>query len=408
LTKTLYNMAQDAPDGAAAIWNRRLGIMQSAHAKRLRDSELISLDNDEHFTAWPSAGSLLLLRSIGHIFPMTDLRHVVTTPALLLIGQILGQTPIGSIEDIIKGIFCAALMLEYTKEAKRIGPEALAFLAGVINLFAVDIESSCSASPIPSFDSAPKIDEILDLRSNVINSFKDQKEDDINFKLSLEKDAMSSKSSPSAILITVLKMLRKSVENYAGDLQYSEPEVFDQIVRSLLRLAPKAKSSKFPDLITEEINETADSISKKLHNNDLRRPLLRRAAAKSSEIAIKSLAPRMEDPTKYAMGRDKNKTRTQAEKDQQRREYKREHKAVSRELRLDAAFVESERRKEKDRKDSKAREARNKNYSWMEQEQATMNQQVAQGGGLLKGGGTGAARIKAKSGKIGIKRGGKF
>ena len=44
----------------------------------------------------------------------------------------------------------------------------------------------------------------------------------------------------------------------------------------------------------------------------------------------------------------------------------------------------------------------------MEQEQATMNQQVAQGGGLLKGGGTGAARIKAKSGKIGIKRGGKF
>ena len=37
-----------------------------------------------------------------------------------------------------------------------------------------------------------------------------------------------------------------------------------------------------------------------------------------------------------------------------------------------------------------------------------MNQQVAQGGGLLKGGGTGAARAKAKTGKIGIKRGGKF
>merc|ERR1719457_159749 len=106
----------------------------------------------------------------------------------------------------------------------------------------------------------------------------------------------------------------------------------------------------------------------------------------------------MEDHTKYAMGKDMNKTRMQADKDRQRREYRREHKAVSRELRLDAAFIESERRKEKDLKDSKTRAARNKNFAWLEQEQATMNQQVAQGGGLLKGGGIGAARSKAASG----------
>jgi nucleolar protein 14 len=37
-----------------------------------------------------------------------------------------------------------------------------------------------------------------------------------------------------------------------------------------------------------------------------------------------------------------------------------------------------------------------------------MNQQVAQGGGLLSGGGMGAARAKAKSGKMGIKKGGKL
>ena len=37
-----------------------------------------------------------------------------------------------------------------------------------------------------------------------------------------------------------------------------------------------------------------------------------------------------------------------------------------------------------------------------------MNQQVRQGGGLLSGGGMGAAKAKAASAKLGIKRGGKF
>lgn len=408
LTRTLYNMAQDAPDSAAAVWNRRLGIFQSSHSKRLRDAEIISVDDDEDFSAWPSTGSLLLLRAIGHIFPMTDLRHIVTTPALLTIGQTLGQSPIRSIGDVIKGVFCSALMLEYTREAKRLAPEALSFLAGVLNLFSDDAKAASTASPIPSFASVPKIDELLGLRESVINSFEDCNADKFKFSLSLEKDKMNSPSSPSLILITSLRLVQKAVSCYANSLNSSESEAFDQITRALLRLGSTSSITKFPALIIEEVRKTANELSEKLHLGDTKSPLLRRAAARSSDLAIQTLAPRMEDHTKYAMGKDMNKTRMQADKDRQRREYKREHKAVSRELRLDAAFVESERRQQKDRRDTKAREARNKNHSWLQEEQATMNQQVAQGGGLLKGGGIGAAKLKAKSGKIGMKRGGKF
>jgi nucleolar protein 14 len=108
------------------------------------------------------------------------------------------------------------------------------------------------------------------------------------------------------------------------------------------------------------------------------------------------------------MSKDKGKTQLQAEHDRHRREYKREHKAAMRELRLDSAFIESERRKAKDAADGKAKEKRHKNFAWLEQEQATMNQQVRMGGGLLSGGGVGAAKRKAKSGKLGIKKGGKL
>lgn len=402
LTKTLYNMAQDAPDSASAVWGRRLGTFQNAHAKRLRDSELVGLDSEEDFTAWPSTGTLLLLRAAGHIFPMTDLRHVVATPVLLLLGQILGQSPVRSLEDVMKGLFCSTLMFQNTKDANRLAPEALAFLAGTINLFAEDIDEASRMNPIPTFASVGKIEEFQDLRSDLVVSSEKE------FNLSLEREVMQSDRSKASTLVVALRLVRKMAETYSGKLNFAEAEAFDQISRALLRLQPTSKATKFPEAIAEEIQETAHVMSQVLQDGQAREPLRRRTTARASELAIKTLAPRMEDPTKYVMAKDKNKSREQAEKDRLRREYKREHKAVSRELRLDAAFVESERTKEKQRKDDKARAARHKNFAWMEQEQATMNQQVAQGGGLLSGGGTGAARKKAKTGKIGMKKGGKF
>ena len=63
---------------------------------------------------------------------------------------------------------------------------------------------------------------------------------------------------------------------------------------------------------------------------------------------------------------------------------------------------------EAEKKESKRKAKRHKNFAWLEGEQASMNQQVRQGGGLLKGGGMGLAKAKAASGKMGIKRGGKF
>ena len=126
---------------------------------------------------------------------------------------------------------------------------------------------------------------------------------------------------------------------------------------------------------------------------------------------MRSLAPRVVgDPDRYRGNESRSKSvdPATAELERRRREYRKEHKAVAREIRLDAAVVEAERRKERNDRDARAKEKRHANFSWLEQEQATMNQQVRLGGELLRGGGTGAARHKVKSAKMGIKRGGKF
>jgi nucleolar protein 14 len=348
LTNVLYAMSQDSPECAGAVWNRRLGVFHKAHSKRLRDVEINPLGDacEGEFSAWPSTGMLLLMRALPHIFPSTDKRHAVVSPALILLGQILVQTPVKTQYDVVIGLFCSGLMLEYTKDAKRLPPESLVFLAGVLRLFADDSEEALANSPLPSFGTS---------NSELGNS------------------------------------LRKQLSRFRGKecvpLSLEKSQILSEVMKALLCIDGSNKDLPLPASIKTAIAETAHAASKTCPSGTRRRPLQRRKAASAKELAIKTLAPRMEDPDRYNMSKDKGKSHLQAQHDRQRREYKREHKAAMRELRIDNAFIENERRKTKDEADGKAREKRHKNFAWMEMEQATMNQQVRLGGGLLSGGG---------------------
>jgi len=406
LTQTLYAMSQDSPESAGAVWSRRLGIFQKALSKRLRDVEVTPLGDAcaDEFTAWPSTGMLLLMRALPHIFPSTDRRHAVVTPALLLLGQILAQTPIKSRYDLVMGLFTTGLMLEYTKGAKRLAPEATAFLAGALRLFSDDVEATVGDGPLPSLANISKCPQLLQLRQDISKSDLDTN----NVRLSLEKDDIQSGTNPFAILTSTLKLTQQAFTIIGKSRDGSEREIFSEVLRSLLYITGKRKDCPLPSSVKSILAETARTAASTCASDDLRQPLQRRKSASVKDLAIKTLAPRMEDPTKYSMSKDKGKSQLQAEHDRHRREYKREHKAAMRELRLDSAFIESERRKAKTKTDDKAREKRHKNFAWLEAEQGLLNQQVRMGGGLLQGGGTGAARRAAKSGKIGIKKGGKM
>ena len=355
-------------------------------------------DDDDKFSAWPSTGTILLLRAVGHIFPTTDLRHHVVTPTILLLGQMVAQTPVRSIDDIVMGVLCSGLMIEFTKDANRIAPEALAFLAGALRLFAVD--PGAGKFPMPSLEAAADMLPSLRTAVSKLPAFNSTPQ------LSLHKEDIDDETTPAAVLCSMLHLVEATATKLKDSLDDGEAEAFAEISESLLALKPKSKKCPLPEFVAVRVGKAAAAVS--VTCTQERTPLLRRSGPTVTEMSIKSLAPRMEDPTRYSMSKDKGKSGVQAAIDRTRREYKREHKAVARELRLDAAFIESERRKEKDSKDSKARSKRQKNFAWLEGEQATMNQQVRLGGGLLSGGGTGAARAKAKSAKLGIKKGGKF
>lgn len=401
LLKVMYKMAQDAPESAGAVWSRRVGFFQNAHAKRLRDAEFEFEvdDEDSLITAWPSMGTFLLLRALGHIFPVTDKRHPVVTPGILLLGQMVSHSPVMSTYDLVMGTLCCGLLLEYTKESKRVVPEALGFLAGVIRLFS----KNPGHFAVPSMEAAYGLAPIKSLRDAI--SAGKYTETTIP-KLQLERRFIvdgGPENQAAAILFAALDLVESCANAVKGSFEISaEAELFYEVSESILCLPKKG----LPKALQKKVVSTASIIAAMCPAK--KQPVRRQGRPSKAESAIKSLAPRMEDPARYSMSKDKGKKAVQAAIDRTRREYKREHKAVSRELRIDGAFIEKERRDEHDKKVSKARSKRQKNFAWLENEQASMNQQVREGGGLLKGGGMGLARAKAATAKMGIKKGGKL
>jgi nucleolar protein 14 len=386
--------------------------LHKAHAKRLRDAGFVREDegdvnSNDTYTIWPSTGVILLLRVIGHIFPVTDKKHPIVTPLILFLGQILTTTPLLSKYDLVAGLMCCGMLLEYTKEAKRVVPEAHAFLAGVIRLFAncQDEKSNKSTYSLPTIGVAANDEAFQTLRNEVstkINQGNIQ-------NLSLEKKHIQKGTdSAASILVSALYFVECTTNNNNGALSGAEREAFAEITESVLSLDPKNKSYPLPKEVQLKVASVAATLEKVCKFSKPRVPLQRRAGDSSRGVAIKSLAPRIENPDKYSMSKDKGKSANQSAADRTRREYKREHKAVVRELRLDGTFIENERRIEETKKADAARAKRHKAFAWLEGEQAAMNQQVRLGGGLLQGGGTGAAKMKARSGKLGIKKGGKF
>jgi nucleolar protein 14 len=398
----MYAMAHDSPECAAAVWGRRIGFFLNAHGKRLRDAEL---EQDEDFTAWPSTGVWMVLRAMGHIFPVTDMRHPVVTPAMLLLGQMIAHTPIYSMNDLVMASLCCGLLIEYSKDAKRVVPEALSFLASMVRMFSLDSsDKDLDNFTLPSLGALAK-EEIADLRE-LASAYEDEQLP----LLSLEKDWIEGTASEvaAALLVSTLHMIEVAAVNLTGSLSGSEKECFSDIAESLLVLKPKSKRNLLPSVLQTKAAAAVASVSKACASDANRAPLQRRARLSVRDSAVKSLAPRLENPDRYSFSKDKNKKAEQAALDRTRREFKREHKSVSRELRLDSQFFEAERRQQKDKVDSAAKNKRQRAFAWLEGEQAAMNQQVRQGGGLLQGGGMGAAKMKARSGKIGMKKGGKL
>jgi nucleolar protein 14 len=81
---------------------------------------------------WPRPATLCLLRLYAQLFPASDRRHPVLTPAALLAGAALTGCPLARPAHAASGLLLASTLLHLNAEARRFAPEPLAFAAALL------------------------------------------------------------------------------------------------------------------------------------------------------------------------------------------------------------------------------------------------------------------------------------
>ena len=107
---------------------KRLAIMSDLLTRSLATSS----DGEQVASKWPSRGDLFFCQLASVVFPVTDYRHVVTTPMLLFLARTITQCPLSSPRDILSGIFTCHLVLGFTQQSQRYCPEILPFLCSLL------------------------------------------------------------------------------------------------------------------------------------------------------------------------------------------------------------------------------------------------------------------------------------
>lgn len=192
-------------------------------------------------------------------------------------------------------------------------------------------------------------------------------------------------ASSLSILLVTYELLEIIINLY---IDYNAlPEILEPIIQTLCLIRPQDQPI-FPKLIQEKhIIILEYSLQQSNHIKQKRKPLQWR---KSSIVSIEMKNPRFQ--LDYTFKKDKDPDQDRTKMKQLTRQLKREQKAAMRELRRDSDFIDQERYKETIKANEIRKLERNKNYSWLEDEQATINQQVRKGNGLMKGGGSGIAK----------------
>lgn len=150
--QSLFDIAQWCPDEAAQCVRHVLEEKQ----KEFRSSR----------KKFPGVETLLFFKLISLLFPTSDFRHPVVTPALVFMGQILSSCRLESRQDVARGLLLVSLFLEFTVLSKRFSPESVNFLRNILYLSSnfPNTQKVSSAAKLPTVRPIPPVKILAPLR----------------------------------------------------------------------------------------------------------------------------------------------------------------------------------------------------------------------------------------------------
>lgn len=431
----LFQLCQDLPEPSLHLWTRTLKGLQSQTNKKRQ-----GFWQGEVHCCWPSLGQLFFLQFTGKVFSVSDYRHAIVSSTSLWMSQCLTQLPVRSGRDLSASLFMVGILLEYHAEAHRWIPEVWMFLTSLWTLISQERQkfflkmagkkgkkSTVEGTYHNKQVLVAKLEEELNQEDdpNILKSLDRQalqpwlnfvvKNDHFNHHSSRNLIAEEGVSGMHKIqwecfgvvaeqewrkewMVSWIDSLEQAIQNYVNP--WKEMDGFPEIVYPLL-LQDDAmpSSSKTPDEMTKDENTMNNSgyMASKPWLLEIQQ-IVQKTLAQRSPLqwrkatveGIESKAPKYEIEFHRKKINDPDEDRSTYK--QLKKELKQSQKTAMRDIRRDNEFLDQVRYREKTEASRKRQLERQKNFHWLESQQAVLNMQVRKDRSMVRGGGSGVAK----------------
>lgn len=329
----LFDLTQFSPSNSAYCLNEVILEKHSDYIKKKHK--------------YPSPETFLFLKLVPLLFPTSDKRHSVTTPAFVFISEMLHQCSVTTRRAIASGLFLVSLLTEYIWLSKRFMPEALNFLSGVIHM----ASPATNLQVVPPFKKEHKFLFLHTSQADRTELNLSMRGSDLATKAPKIDDEFRVRAVCSAL--SLLCSLSHSYEEIPASRL-----IFEPIKQHLEAL----EINKYPQAVRESFNQLTDTLTS-LFKKELNPIVMEAKKPKALRLYEPSIKP-VYDTKKKDLPADK------AEHSKLLYKYKKEMKGALREIRRDREFISKLKFKEQASSDAERKRKVKEIYSWGAQQQS--------------------------------------
>jgi len=357
INQQLFDLAQQMPQQAATVFIERLAKAQASYKQQLSVT-----------SQYPDIRTLVMLRSLGHIFPTSDFSHPVVTPALLFMTEILAQGEIKSEIDIGRGLFLIQLLYDYQSLSKRFIPEVLNFINKSLYILAPpEIKQDVTVKfPLPDY--------VGKLQLHITEAKKRSAQPlSVSAFLtdSLGRDALVTEQARISLLVGIVKVLEAYIQLYGSTAAFVEAfEPSLAIVQSI------RDATEWNTDVTTWLIRVCDRLERQIRFATERRSQTPLRMQHHRPVPIAQYVPKFEEG--YSMDRHYDPDQERAQFNKLKAQTAKERKGAIRELRKDNMFMAREKLKNIKQKDERYHKMITGVMTVLESDQAEKNEQEFQ------------------------------
>ncbi|XP_067885088.1 nucleolar protein 14 [Heterodontus francisci] len=317
----LYDLSQLFPEAACSC-------VQSTLRQNMQ--ELENQLQAKGRVTFPGLDKLLYIKITAALFPTSDFRHAVVTPALVHMSQIVTKCSIASLRDVAAGLFVCCLFLDYISFSKRFIPEVINFLLGILHM-AVPSKGTLGYTLVPPFKPSGKSCDLLVVKDAKAAESWEMKPLPISRIQRVEQqDELQTAHFRFSCVALCFNLCRR-----CSSLYRSLP-AFQEIIRPLeVLLTSHLPVNEYPTKLQELYHETLKEVQDR---PTCYRPL---ELEKKKPVPLKLFTPKIVEISDY--GRKRGGTQRERERMRLVHKHKREFKGAIREIRKDAQFLARQR-----------------------------------------------------------------